>query len=737
MEEIEDVLWSDTGAATHISCRNAVLSGGAHVPSVAAADMTFGVLYSTNSGITIDSGVQVKAESFDEKYNYSVTTEALEPDTKYYYRAYVLQAGIVTYGETKSFTTLPLSSMIQTLDATDINPKDAVLNAKLDLTDCVYTSLSYGFEYSQQGGSKQSIWSSNLSDKSFSAKTVILTRETQYEYGAFVEIDGKTYNADPKTFSTSTLRATVSLGDVTEITADSAIINGQLKIESQGSFSSSGMIYYSSEVSGLESLKQMGNRRSFDLPKDGSFSVPLKQSVIARLSSDTRYNYAVVITVDGVEFSKEGTPFTTKTINASVTTGGASLTPSYYLSGSLSGFLTVSNAESLGKSVGFLYGTTQNTIVDLKASGTWVDSKLGSEGEFTSNLSNLSLKTTYYYVAVAKVHDKEFYGEIKTFTTPEFAAFVWTKTASGISATGVTMNGQLHLISMEALSPSVCFLYSDSQPTLAGLKSSGTEVNSAPDTYGAFASPLSNLTPNTTYYYVAVAIVRDKEYYGEVETFTTLGEDVVDLGLSVKWRSWNMGATKPEEYGDYYAWGETEPNYMDGHSQDNPCINWRDGKTGYTWGSYKWCNGTDSSMTKYCTNRSYGSVDNKTVLDPEDDVAHVKLGGKWRTPTDAEWTELRNSCTWTWTRNYNGTGVAGRIVTSKKTGYTDKSIFLPAAGCRYNTNLCDVGSNGGYWSSSLNTGSPYCACEVFFDSGGVYSGSSHRYAGSSVRPVME
>ncbi|MBR3609326.1 MAG: hypothetical protein IKL50_05525, partial [Bacteroidales bacterium] len=90
------------------------------------------------------------------------------------------------------------------------------------------------------------------------------------------------------------------------------------------------------------------------------------------------------------------------------------------------------------------------------------------------------------------------------------------------------------------------------------------------------------------------------------------GKGYVDLGLSVKWATCNVGATTPEEYGYYFAWGETTP------------------KTTYYWSAYKYCNGTDDSMTKYCTNSKYGIVDNKTTLELTDDAAHVNWGGSWR-----------------------------------------------------------------------------------------------------------
>lgn len=190
------------------------------------------------------------------------------------------------------------------------------------------------------------------------------------------------------------------------------------------------------------------------------------------------------------------------------------------------------------------------------------------------------------------------------------------------------------------------------------------------------------------------------------------GHEYVDLGLSVKWATMNVGASSPEYYGDYFAWGETTT------------------KTTYNWSTYKYCNGSYTTMTKYCTDSSYGTVDNKTVLELSDDAACVNWGGTWRMPTDAELTELRTQCTWTWTTQ---NGVKGYKVTSKT---NSNSIFLPAAGCRYDSSLSNAGSYGSYWSSSLSKG-PYDAWYVYFFSGGVYRDYDVRYYGLSVRPVCQ
>ncbi len=203
------------------------------------------------------------------------------------------------------------------------------------------------------------------------------------------------------------------------------------------------------------------------------------------------------------------------------------------------------------------------------------------------------------------------------------------------------------------------------------------------------------------------------------------GHAYVDLGLpsGTLWATCNVGANSPEEYGDYYAWGETTT------------------KSSYKWSTYKWCNydATENhvAFTKYwvgynSTSHS-GTVDNKTVLDPEDDAAAVNWGGDWRMPTLDEIKELNNNCTTEWTTDYNGTGVAGRIVTSDINGNT---IFLPAAGYRNGSSLYGDGAYGIYWSSSLYTSSPCYACPLYFDSVSYdRASSSYRCNGQSVRAV--
>lgn len=196
--------------------------------------------------------------------------------------------------------------------------------------------------------------------------------------------------------------------------------------------------------------------------------------------------------------------------------------------------------------------------------------------------------------------------------------------------------------------------------------------------------------------------------------------DLVDLGLTsgVKWATFNLGATKPEEFGYYFAWGETTP------------------KSDYRWATYFDTDDGGKTFKKY-------SVETKTALDLEDDAAHAALGGKFRLPTPSDFQTLKNECDWVWTTTEDG--VNGYLVTGKKEGYTDKSIFLPAAGHWEESRFISPGawSYGYYWSSVIVGEYSVNAGDLFFlrrydDNGEVHAGYVHqRRYGFPIRPVSD
>lgn len=223
--------------------------------------------------------------------------------------------------------------------------------------------------------------------------------------------------------------------------------------------------------------------------------------------------------------------------------------------------------------------------------------------------------------------------------------------------------------------------------------------------------------------------VNPQEYY----EYSAAVPEKVDLGLpsGLKWASFNLGATAPEEYGDYFAWGETQPYYL---SQDPPV--WKETKEeGYYWPSYKWCQASGEALTKYCNKSNFGYngyTDYRMILEPADDAARVNLGENWRMPTDEEWEELLNGCTSSWTTI---NGVNGYRFTSNING---NSIFLPAASIYNGIYLSSVGSIGNYWSSSLYDFYPDRAWCVSFFSSDVYRSPNYfRNFGLPIRPVYD
>ena len=191
--------------------------------------------------------------------------------------------------------------------------------------------------------------------------------------------------------------------------------------------------------------------------------------------------------------------------------------------------------------------------------------------------------------------------------------------------------------------------------------------------------------------------------------------EYVDLGLprGTLWATCNIGANSPERCGDYFAWGEVTPKGV------------------YSWETYKWCNGTSNSITKYCTDGELGAVDGKTELDAEDDAAYVNWGPSWRMPTGEQRNELFSACTWLWT---SLNGVDGLLFT----GPNGNTMFLPASGCCWQTIPDGSDLWGYYWTCTLIPSAPNsncAACMIFNGEGKHWSSPFPRAAGLTIRAV--
>ena len=355
----------------------------------------------------------------------------------------------------------------------------------------------------------------------------------------------------------------------------------------------------------------------------------------------------------------------------------------------------------------------------------------GGLGSYDVIFTDLVPNTQYYVRAYAINEAGTGYGDEKTFTTlevtpeepgdepeepgdepetpeqpEEVAPAVTTAEVTEITVNSAVCGGEVIFDgNVSVTARGICWSTSQN-PTIEDNK---TEDGSG---LGSFTSNLSNLASNTTYYVRAYATNEVGTSYGEEVTFTTLdrtfenGHEYVDLGLSVKWATCNVGATSPEGYGDYFAWGETSTKAE--YNSDN-------------------CPTYGLSISEL---QSQGYIDSEGNLTAQYDAARANWGGTWRMPTKAEYNELLNNCTWIWTTQ---NGVNGY----KVTGPSGASIFLPAAGSRNGSSLNDARSYGDYWSSTPVGYGNYYAYDLYFDSGNHNMGYGNRGDGRSVRPVLE
>ena len=284
-------------------------------------------------------------------------------------------------------------------------------------------------------------------------------------------------------------------------------------------------------------------------------------------------------------------------------------------------------------------------------------------GAYSVELDGLVPSTLYHFRTWTRIGEQISYGQTKSQKIPSTAEVVVTGDYEDLKSYSVTLNG------------TCCLEEGTWNSRLCGFELDGTIlfVDTVGDD-GAFSLSVSALWPETTYRYRAFVNVDGTTFYGQERSFQTpptaaQENEYVDLGLSVYWAACNLGATKPDEVGDAYSWGETEP--------------WQQGRP------YKWILG--DRYLKYTLSIDTPQADGKTILEPEDDAAHVHLGGKWRMPTGREFDELLKNCEIV--KKEFGE-LSGYLLTSKIEGFTDRSIFLP---------------HEHYWSSQLSSGSSACA----------------------------
>ncbi len=206
-------------------------------------------------------------------------------------------------------------------------------------------------------------------------------------------------------------------------------------------------------------------------------------------------------------------------------------------------------------------------------------------------------------------------------------------------------------------------------------------------------------------------------------SYAPAGVVAVDLGLpsGTKWANVNLGASKPEDTGDYFAWGEIVGYSLESSGEH------------FAWSNYQWGNGDESSLTKYGFENKYGKFgveDNLTILSLEDDAAHVIWGGNWHIPTSDDIKELVEKCTWTWVKHGDTNGYEIK-------GANGKSIFIPAAGERSGNEHRFLNTGGRIWTSTLASDDPRHAQYLLFYGGEHSLKDFNRYYGLTIRPVTK
>ena len=487
----------------------------------------------------------------------------------------------------------------------------------------------------------------------------------------------------------------VSTGEITDILPTSATISGLIVNDGGAEITECGIVWSTSENPTISNDKVIAEDTS-----------EVFQCELTELQEQTTYFVrAYAINEKGAAYGEE-VSFTTraKTV-ATVTTSTPTNVSS--TSAKIDGNVTNDGGTSVTER-GVCYSTNANPTT----SNTKITSGSGT-GPFTCDLTDLQEETTYYARAYAVNEKGTAYGEEISFTTrAKTVATVTTSTPTSVSSTSAKINGNVTDDGGTSVTErGVCYS-TDANPT-----TSNTKITSGSGT-GSFTCNLTDLQKGTTYYARAYAVNEKGTAYGEVVSFTTKkptrgfenGHEWVDLGLSVKWATCNVGGVDKWDSGTYFAWGETS---------------W--GRS-FSQSTYKW--GVGDHRTIYT---KYNQEDNKTILEPEDDAATVNWRGSWRMPTDDEFRELREKCTWEWCEDAGANYRGGYKVTSKTNG---QSICLYEGSCYDSPDATGKAIGCYYWSNTLYTGyGVYDACALYIDYRSAYVGRTERYCGCCVRAV--
>ena len=652
-----------------------------------------GFCWSENTEPTIEDAL-IQIDTITNEFSYHLSN--LKDETKYHVRAYAKNKIGVVYGDIVSFTTkAAILPTVVTTPTKEIDYHNAIVGGIVTNDGGTeVTERGVVYSTSQNPTTSNTKITSGTGRGLFTCDITNLQEGTIYYVRAYAINKKGTSYGEQKSFTTKAYAVpTVTTSSATNISYTSATVGGNVTNDGGATVTERGFVYSTSQNPTTSNTKVTCGTGT------GSFSYSLSNLQ----DGTTYYVRAYAINKKGTSYGEQKSFITIRYALPTVTT--SAVTNITHTSAIVSGNIDFDGGSAILER-GIVYSTTPTPTINHNKE------ECGSGlGTFACTLNGLQYGKTYYVRAYAKNQKGVSYGNVLSFSAIEYknitvkalvpshwkgtiTAWVWESEDSGRTIYP-TKEGEWYVVTEYCSRLNILFR-------------NGTEWSE----YSNQSVDINSITEDICVRFSQSGT--NKATYTIIDCETKrLEHTYTDLGLTVKWATCNVGANMPEENGHYFAWGETLT------------------KNSYVWNLYKWCNASPYSLTKYNINSSYGSVDNKTLLDQSDDVATIRFGTNWRMPTSAEFIELKNNCTWTWTVQ---NGVNGYKVTSKSNG---NSIFLPAAGYKDGTSLLNSGISGYYWSSSLDTSTPYDALYIYLNANDISVYDYYRYLGLSVRPVFQ
>ena len=667
----------------------------------------------------------------------------LDPGKDYYFEveANIMGYRYLAYGD---FHTPDFTAAVETLEPSVITGTGATLQGRLTVSSVEDLTKQAWFMIGDQRCE-----ATIASDGTFSAEVTGLQNERSYSYTAYAKVHDREVQGESVSFSTKKMTASFSSIIITNILEASATVSGLLTIEN-GDVSTMPSVKFFSSTTETTAEGIMGNyygdaKGQADPASDGTFSIAVSELQYGR--EPVVNNCVLVCELRRHMYYSE--IFTITTLSLDATFSGLSAVNITETTATLEGHVEFHCREELDTDVCVGWADRQFTGWDPDRYQWGVT--LSSDGSFSLPISYLSPGKDYYFAVMAWIgfRNTMIVSDVIKFSTPDIRATLTTFDATSVCYTRAVFHGSGSVETEDDPNYHFKFIYGkDGVP-----EDQWESVDAVLQDDGTYsAEPF--VEPGSAYQYKFALDILSTTVTGEARSFTTLTPPASNppsgavclktyatrddgTQYEIYWADRNIGASAPEDLGMYVAWGEIEE------------------KEWYYTSGYRWkgtlpsddSNYNELRVSKYCpssaasywSNKDTDVPDNKLVLDPEDDLATVRLGGGWHTPTQAEWTALETHCTFVGTTL---DGVIGIEVTSKLNGNT---LFFPAGGRHYGSESNWWNSGWGYekmaclWASEVGTSNPNLATNIVLNiNGTVYRNyAPYRYEGHNVRAVTE